>query len=261
MDQARLLTRIGVPALVVALGLGVAACGGSSKNDTTSSTPTDTAQPQQPSFTDDRDGLIEPEPALDPANRTGRGASVNYNDPPPPIAAAVKAAADAAKCTVAGFPSEANPQQHTSAEAATTQSIPPLSGTHNEVWADWGVYNKPIPYKFQLHNLEHGGVVIHYGTGVSVEGVNALRTLWAKSPAFVIVVPDSHPKFPKDAVVVGSQQRWMVCKPFAPTQVSAIDAYIQEYRGRGPEPQVAKNAQGDKPDGLPGPKIEDKGAK
>ena len=217
--------------------------------------------PDQPDFTDDRDGLIEPEPALDPANRAPRGASVNYNDPPPPLSAAVKAAADAVKCSVASFPSEAEPQNHIPGDSVAVQSLPPLSGGHNEYWADWGVYNKPIPYKHQLHNLEHGGVVIHYGTEVPVDGVNALRTLWAKSPAFLIVVPDSNAKYPKDAVVVGSQQRWLVCKPFVPSQVSAVEAFIDEYRGRGPEPAGATNAGGDRPDGLPGPKLEDKGAK
>lgn len=240
------------------VALGAAACGGGSNGDTTSSNG---SAPEQPDFTDNRAGLIEPEPAIDSADRVPRGASVNYNDPPPPIAAAVKAAASAVNCTVASFASEKDPQNHITGESAATLSIPPLSGAHNGYWADWGVYNKPIPYKHQLHNLEHGGVVIHYGTGVPVEGVNALRTLWAASPAYLIVVPDSNPKFPTQAVVVGSQQRWMVCKPFAPAQVSAIQAYVDEYRGRGPEQAAAKNAGGDRPAGLPAPKIPDKGAK
>jgi hypothetical protein len=203
---------------VAVVALGLAACGGGSTSTTASGTGS--TAPEQPDFTDNRSGLIEPEPAIDPANRAGRGASVNYNDPPPPIAAAVKAAAETAKCTVASFASEKEPQNHITGESAATLSIPPLSGAHNGYWADWGVYNKPIPYKFQLHDLEHGGVIIHYGTEVPVEGVNALRALWAKSPAFLIVVPDSNPKFPKDAVVVGSQQRWLVCKPFTPAQVN-----------------------------------------
>ena len=241
---------------MAALVFGAAACGGGDSTSPTSTGPT----PQQPDFTDDRSGLIEPEPALDRPNRNPRGASVNYNDPPPPIAAAVTAAADAAKCTVAAFAGETDPQNHISGESAANLSIPPLSGAHNEYWADWGVYSKPIPYKHQLHNLEHGGVIIHYGTEVPVDGVNALRTLWAKSPAFLIVVPDSNTEFPKDAVVVGSQQRWLVCKPFTPAMVSAIQAFVDEYRGRGPEPVQAVNAGGDRPDGLPAPKIADKGA-
>lgn len=253
------MSRVGLVALAAALALGVAACGGDGGGDGGTSTAGAPA-PQQADFTDDRSGLAEPEPARDSAGRIPRGASVDYNDPPPPIAAAVKAAAGAAKCTATSFASEAEPQNHIADESAAALTIPPLSGAHNEHWADWGVYNKPIPYKHQLHNLEHGGVIIHYGTDVPVDGVNALRTLWAKMPAFVIVVPDTHKDFPKDAVVVGSQQRWLVCKPFAPAQISAVEAFVDEYRGRGPESVAAKNAGGERPDGLPGPKLSDKGA-
>lgn len=260
MDQARLLGRAGLVALAAALTLGLAACGGD--GDGTNSTSTGAAPtPQQTDFTDDRSGLVEPEPARDSAGRVPRGSSVTYNDPPPPIAAAVTAAAQGAKCTATSFASEAEPQSHIEGESAATLTVPPLSGAHNEYWADWGVYDKPVPYKHQLHNLEHGGVIIHYGTEVPVEGVNALRTLWAKKPAFAIVVPDTHKDFPKDAVVVGSQQRWLVCKPFTPVQISAVEAFVDEYRGRGPEAVAAKNAGGERPGGLPEPKLPDPGAK
>ncbi len=202
--------------------------------------------------------MVKPEPARDRPNRSPRGPSVTYNDPPPPISAEVKAAAETAKCTVTSFPSEVDPQSHISGEAAAAFSIPPLSGAHNEGWADWGVYNKPIPYKHQIHNLEHGGVIIHYGTEVPVEGVNALRELWAKSPAYLVIVPDTSPQFPKDAVVAGSWQRWVVCKPFAPAQVSAIERFVTAYRGRGPESAAALN--GSRPDNVAEPEIPDTGA-
>lgn len=252
-------------AAAAALITGVAACGGDDEpaSGTGASTGATTAggPAQQPAFTDDRDGLVEPEPVEDRANRNPRGASVDYNDPPPPIAADVEAAARAAGCTAKGHPSEADPQSHIEGESATKVSVPPLSGGHNEYWARWGVYNQPVPYKYQLHNLEHGGVILHYGTEVSVEGVNAVRELWAKKPAFVIVVPDTSGTFPKDAVVAGSQQRWLVCKPFQTSQIAAVEAFVDAYRGRGPEPASSANVTGvDRPDDLPAPKIEDKAA-
>ena len=260
MDQPRVLRTLLIAAAFAALALGLAACGGEETGGTTTGTSTGATTPQ-PAFTDDRDGLVEPEPVEDRANRNPRGASVNYNDPPPPIAADVEAAARAAGCTTKGHQSEVDPQNHIEGESATVISIPPLSGAHSEYWARWGVYNKPVPYKYQLHNLEHGGVIVHYGTEVPVAGVNAVRELWARKPAFVMVVPDSTPTFPKDAVVAGSQQRWLVCKPFTPAQIPAVEAFIDAYRGRGPEPASAANIQGvDRPDDLPAPKIEDKAA-
>ena len=162
----------------MALGLGLAACGGAGGGAATNG-GRDT---QQARFTVDRPDLVAPEPAVDAANRNPRQQSVNYNDPPPSISANVNAAAQTAGCTVKSFPSEADPQNHISGESQTKISVPPLSGAHNPRWADWGVYNQPVPFKHQLHKLEHGGVFNHYGTKVPVEGVNAIREAWAKSP-------------------------------------------------------------------------------
>lgn len=262
MDQPGVLRAAGLAAAVAALTLGLAACGGGASTTTTGGSTTTASAGQQAPLTDDRSGLVKPDPASDAANRNPSplGPSVTYNDPPPPVAAGVQAAAQSAGCTVKSWPSEANPQNHIDGDSATAVSSPPLSGAHSAHWADWGVYDQPVPFKYQLHNLEHGGVFVHYGRDVSVEGVNAIREWWAKSPAFLLVAPDTASTFPTNAVVVGSQQRWLVCKPFSPAQITAIDAFAKEYRGRGPEQAKAVNAGNARPDGLPAPAIPDTGA-
>ena len=257
MDRPGVLSRAALAGLVAAVALGVAACGGGGSG----TTPGDGQLP----FTDNRAGLVKPEPALDNQNRVPRDSSVTYNDPPPSIAPGVQAAADAAGCKVTGFQAEPAARQpdgtyHTAGDPTYRVSIPPLSGLHNVRWADWGVYDKPVPYKYQIHDLEHGGVLIHYGRDVSEEGVNALRELWAKSPAFVSVMPDTNPQFTGNAVVAGSWQRWVVCKPFAPSMLGAIKAFVDEYRGRGPEQAGASDAGGHGPGDLPQPVIPDTGA-
>ena len=222
----------------MALGLGLAACGGAGGGAATNG-GRDT---QQARFTVDRPDLVAPEPAVDAANRNPRQQSVNYNDPPPSISANVNAAAQTAGCTVKSFPSEADPQNHISGESQTKISVPPLSGAHNPRWADWGVYNQPVPFKHQLHKLEHGGVFNHYGTKVPVEGVNAIREAWAKSPG----LPDRRSRHrasvPDERRRRRQPARWLVCKPFTPGQVSAIEAFVAEYRGRGPEQGSANSA-------------------
>ncbi len=51
------------------------------------------------------------------------------------------------------------------ARVTTYRSDPPVSGPH---WSDanapisWGVYTQVIPDEVLVHNLEHGGIVIHY---------------------------------------------------------------------------------------------------
>src|SRR5215213_6698022 len=41
-------------------------------------------------------------------------------------------------------------------------SFPPTSGTHYAGTAIWDFYTEPVPVIETLHNLEHGGIVIHY---------------------------------------------------------------------------------------------------
>jgi uncharacterized protein DUF3105 len=45
---------------------------------------------------------------------------------------------------------------------APYNSEPPTSGTHLPGIAPWGIYDKPIPKEYQVHNLEDGGIVIQY---------------------------------------------------------------------------------------------------
>lgn len=41
-------------------------------------------------------------------------------------------------------------------------SSPPTSGWHYERWASWGIKNEPLPPGRFVHNMEHGGVILHY---------------------------------------------------------------------------------------------------
>lgn len=41
-------------------------------------------------------------------------------------------------------------------------SDPPTSGPHWASVAPWGVHQEPVPNELQIHNLEHGGVIMQY---------------------------------------------------------------------------------------------------
>ena len=41
-------------------------------------------------------------------------------------------------------------------------TTPPTSGPHLDSLAPWGVRDEPIPNELQVHNLEDGGVIVHY---------------------------------------------------------------------------------------------------
>ena len=76
---------------------------------------------------------------------------------------------------------------------------PPSSGEHYPVWADFGVYDFPLPRGFWMHNLEHGAVVVTYNCeGCDADIVAAKAWLaglspdatCAAGPARVLLVPD-----------------------------------------------------------------------
>jgi uncharacterized protein DUF3105 len=227
--------------LALGTGLALAACGGGGASSTTTAA----------TFPD--------------AAHSPRGRSVDYSQPPPPIASAVRRAARAAGCSVRSFPMEPVKLQpdgtyHVLGNPVYRVSLPPTSGLHYPVWADWGVYDRPVPFKFQVHNLEHGGIIVHIGRSVPATARAAIRRVWAAAPAYVLVTPEAFARFPIRGIVVTSWQRWMSCPRWAPRVGGAIAVYRDVYRGTGPE-QVAAVDSGQDVPGLPRPAVPDPGAR
>lgn len=70
-------------------------------------------------------------------------------------------------------------------------SIPPTSGPHVPWLARWGMHRIPIPWEVQVHNLEDGGVIIHYRCDTPCpETVTTLERLVAEYPTQVIAAPE-----------------------------------------------------------------------
>src|SRR5262249_14496555 len=62
---------------------------------------------------------------------------------------------------------------------------PPTSGQHwGNTWADWQMYDKPVPPEVFVHNLEHGGIVLLYRCDTPC-------------PRLVGQLRDLYPTFPK----------------------------------------------------------------
>jgi hypothetical protein len=67
-----------------------------------------------------------------------------------------------------GVPLMVNAQSHIEKGAShpTYNSTPPTSGPHwnigGEAPVPWGIYKEQIPDEAQIHNLEHGGIMIQY---------------------------------------------------------------------------------------------------
>jgi hypothetical protein len=70
------------------------------------------------------------------------------------------------------------PATHVSAETQTSyNSNPPTSGSHTVETAPWGVSTTPLPDISLVHNLEHGGIVLHYRPDIDEAQRQQLATL------------------------------------------------------------------------------------
>lgn len=238
---------------LLVLALLASACGGSGSSSTppTTSTPGDTQTTPQLSVKDD-----------DPQKYVA-SSSVGFGEgPAPQISATVQSAAAAAGCSVradasaVGIHLGASDQVnlHTDDPDYSKQALPPTNGMHNPVWANWGIYTTAIPYRFEVHNLEHGGIVIHLGSAVPDSLTKKLYALWASSPPFMLLTPATAGDTPAPGITTTSWQRALLCPTTSAKTITAIRTFRDAYRGRSREAVPSANA-GTTANNLPTPTI------
>jgi hypothetical protein len=137
-------------------------------------------------------------------------------------------------CTVANFPSQG--QSHSYKGTLITpdtkvpyKTDPATSGPHYQVPAAWGIYTEPIPAVIRVHNLEHGGIEVLYGSGIS-ETVRAqieqdVRSDWQ----WMLMAP--YPKLGNKVYFV-AWQHWIACTGY---QKAALQEARKLWRNKGPE--------------------------
>lgn len=108
-------------------------------------------------------------------------------------------------------------------------SDPPTSGVHHPVPVVWGSYAEEVPALPLVHNLEHGGVVVQYGSSIT-SGVRAEIEDWYREDPNGIVVA-SLPEL--DEQVIATAWTWrMTCEGF---DEEALSQFRDQYRAQGPE--------------------------
>ena len=156
--------------------------------------------------------------------------------------AAARSKLEAAGCTLQSFPGVS--RQHISNPAARPKSwnsFPPTSGPHYFTPAVYGFYSDPVELARVLHNLEHGGVYMLYGSKTPADTVSLLREIYDRDPRGLVVAP-----LPElgDKIALGA---WTSPAPGSSevgtghlakctaVNKSAFEAFLSAYRGRGPE--------------------------
>jgi hypothetical protein len=116
-------------------------------------------------------------------------------------------------------------------------SYPPSSGLHYYQWVLWGDYTEPVSLIKEVHNLEHGGVIIQYGEKVPKSDVTKINELWQDDPTAMLVAP-----LPNlgNKIALTAWTNWAECTSF---NEKAFGAFQSAFRYHGPESPVFAKSQ------------------
>lgn len=135
----------------------------------------------------------------------------------------------AAGCTFRTYPDQGRAHTQNTDAKVNYNSFPPTSGEHYIRPAVWGSYTSPLSLIQEVHNLEHGGVIIQYGNKVAESTVAQLQSFYEQSPNGMLLAP-----LPKlgATIALTSWRRLAKCERF---EDSAFAGFRDAYRGKGPE--------------------------
>jgi Protein of unknown function (DUF3105) len=180
---------------------------------------------------------------------SGGGSGENVT---PAEVAKVRTAMTAAGCTFRAETADPAQEHMTSADQRVKyRTFPPSSGVHNPTPAIWGNYRVAADPRQVVHDLEHGGIAIWYGSGISPANRGAIDAFYQRSPNAVIVTPisDRYPRvtYPKHPPIDGkiALTTWTVNKKtsvgtvyvaICPTfDQKAFTEFRDTFRGKGAE--------------------------
>ena len=116
-------------------------------------------------------------------------------------------------------------------QTATYNTVPPSSGNHYAQWAQVGGYTEPIKNETQVHNLEHGHVMIQY-RGITTDQLNELGDLIRKDAKKVVFAPypDMEP-----ALAFTSWGKIQTCDAWSDSIPALVRYFIRVNRDHAPE--------------------------
>lgn len=114
---------------------------------------------------------------------------------------------------------------------------PPTSGDHLGIVGATGTYAKEIPDEVQVHNLEHGHVLIQYVPGrLPKEVLDGLVAVARADVRWVLLAPRSAARFVPDAALAFTAWRTLqACETPGAAAVDEARAFVERYRRHGRE--------------------------
>ena len=127
----------------------------------------------------------------------------------------------------------------TNQPATAYSNLPATSGPH---WvgpetpagvpapARWGIYDWELPDEVLVHNLEHGGIGLHYNCPDGCDDlVNDLKSLIPENPSQFILSP--YPNMESKIAITGWRHHMLLNN----LELGKILEFIDAYQDRGPE--------------------------
>jgi hypothetical protein len=111
----------------------------------------------------------------------------------------------------------------------TYNSDPPTSGPHAPTWSRCGIYQTPIPDVVQVHDLEHGTIVVQYDPAIGEDDLESLIALARGLDGHMLVAP--RPGL-TDLVVATA---WTHMQRFSTVDVDALREFWLAFAQQGPE--------------------------
>lgn len=111
------------------------------------------------------------------------------------------------------------------------KTFPPTSGNHSENPANYGFYEKTVPFENLVHSLEHGDIVIYYNSSISQKELEILRKISSITyeGSGIEVVPNNDIEKP---IVLTA---WTKMLELDSVDTKQIKQFIYEFIYEGPE--------------------------
>ena len=97
-------------------------------------------------------------------------------------------------CVEKSYPGLAPKHLSNADQKVKYNSFPPSSGPHYQTPAPWSIYTEPVQQTILVHNLEHGGIILQYGS-VDQKTVGKIQSFYSSDPYGLVVAP--YPKLGK----------------------------------------------------------------
>jgi hypothetical protein len=141
------------------------------------------------------------------------------------------------------FPESEGVQQHVNeGETVNYETTPPAFGQHSAQVLPCGIYSEQQPNEVFVHSLEHGTVGLLYDpVAVAPDDIKTIESLAQRFGDRMISMPYQGMEHPITAV------SWGEMMELDEMDEPALRAYIEEFRGKSPEPNSQCNATANDP--------------